>query len=119
MFAYCLNNPVNYIDKNGINAEALQWWIAGMGWLPFVDLALPIGDILYAGGILFLGAIMLLGPQEDVPQIAYDETDAAYGAPPPNGDDDDGDVTMTNITTVVRKLESPKGKPQETIRGTK
>ena len=24
-------------------------------------------------------------------------------------------MTMTNITTVVRKLESPKGKPQETI----
>ena len=110
MFAYCLNNPVNYIDKNGINAEALQWWIAGMGWLPFVDLALPIGDILYAGGILFLGAIMLLGPQEDVPQIAYDETDAAYGAPPPNGDDDDGDDDDDEYYYGRQKIGKPKGK---------
>ena len=91
MFAYCLNNPVNYIDRDGTNAEALQWWITGMGWLPFADMALPIGDIIYIGGILLLGAVALASDQDYVPEISYDEADVAYGPPSPNNDDDDDD----------------------------
>lgn len=62
-----------------------------------------------------MAAIMLLGPQEDVPQIAYDETDAAYGAPPPNGDDDDGDDDDDEYYYGRQKIGKPKGKTQETI----
>ena len=91
MFAYCLNNPVNYIDRDGTNAEALQWWATGMGWLPFADTALPIGDIIYVGGILLLGAIALASDQDYAPEISYDEADVAYGTPSPNNDDDDDD----------------------------
>ena len=91
MFAYCLNNPVNYIDRDGTSAEALQWWTTGMGWLPFADTALPIGDIIYVGGILLLGAIALASDQDYVPEISYDEADVAYGPPSPNNDDDDDD----------------------------
>ena len=91
MFVYCLNNPVNYIDRDGTNAEALQWWTTGMGWLPFADTALPIGDIIYVGGILLLGAFALASDQDYVPEISYDEVDVAYGPPSPNNDDDDDD----------------------------
>ena len=82
---------MNYIDRDGTNAEALQWWTTGMGWLPFADTALPIGDIIYVGGILLLGAIALASDQDYVPEISYDEADVAYGPPSPNNDDDDDD----------------------------
>lgn len=91
MFVYCLNNPVNYIDRDGTNAEALQWWTAGMGWLPFVDTLLPIGDIIYIAGILLLGAIALASGQDYVSEISDDEDDVAYTPPSPNNDDDDDD----------------------------
>ena len=55
MFAYCLNNPINYIDVCGNTSEAVQWWTAGMAWLPFVDTVLPVGDIIYGAGIVVLG----------------------------------------------------------------
>ena len=55
MFAYCLNNPVSFIDRNGKNTEALQWWIGNMWWLCGVDTVLPVGEIIYGVGILVLG----------------------------------------------------------------
>ena len=33
MFAYCLNNPVNFVDINGENPVALEWWAGSMWWL--------------------------------------------------------------------------------------
>ena len=89
MFAYCTNNPMNYVDRDGANAEALQWWTTGMVWLPLADTVLPIGDIIYISGILLLGAIALSSDQNYVPEISYAESDVAYGPPSPNNDDDD------------------------------
>ena len=91
MFGYCLNNPANYVDSGGTDPIALQLWITGMGWLPAVDMALPIGDILYIGGILLLGTVALASDHDSVPEISYDEVDVAYGPPSPNDDDDDDD----------------------------
>lgn len=62
-----------------------------MGWLPWVDTALPIGDIICVGGILVLGAIALASDQYYVPEVFYDEPDVACGPPSPNNDDDDDD----------------------------
>ena len=91
MFAYCLSNPVNFADRIGKDAEALQWWITRMGWLPFSDTALPISDIIYIGGILLLGAVSLASENDSAPELVYDEVDAAYGPPSPNDDNDDND----------------------------
>ena len=56
MFAYCLNNPVNYVDENGANSDALQWWISTMWWLCGVDTVLPFGDIIFTAGVVLYGA---------------------------------------------------------------
>ena len=90
MFAYCLNNPVNYIDVQGNTAEALQWWTAGMAWLPFVDSVLPFGDIAYLGGAVIL-AIVFSESQDSTPAIVFDEADESYGSPAPNNNDEDDD----------------------------
>ncbi len=51
MFAYCLDNPVNYIDIAGHDAEAIATeWGAYLWWLSLVDGVLPIGDIIYWAG---------------------------------------------------------------------
>ncbi len=62
MFAYCLNNPVNLIDRTGHDARALAaGWGTSMWWLTLIDGPLPIGDILYYGGLLVLGGLALAG----------------------------------------------------------
>ena len=91
LFAYCLNNPINYIDKSGTSAEALQWWTSGMWWLAFVDTVLPFGDIIYIGGILLFAVIALASNPDYVSEISYDGVDIAPNPPSPNGDDDDDD----------------------------
>ncbi len=52
MFAYCLNNPVLFMDGTGSNAEAATLWTTTMWWLCGVDTILPIGDLIYGMGIL-------------------------------------------------------------------
>ena len=47
MFAYCLNNPTNFVDLDGRNAEALDWWTKYMWWICVVDAALPVGEIIF------------------------------------------------------------------------
>ena len=60
MFAYCLNNPVNMIDKTGHDAGSIAaGWGTSMWWLTLIDGPLPIGDILYFGVLLVLGGIAL------------------------------------------------------------
>ena len=57
MFAYCDNNPVNYIDPYGESgvAAALAGWASSAWGLTLVDGPLPIGDIIYAAGCVVLG----------------------------------------------------------------
>ena len=91
MYAYCGNNPANHVDTDGKNADALQLWTAGMGWLAFADAALPIGDLIYLGGILLFGTIVLVSGQENVSEISSSEADVTYGPPLPNNDNDNDD----------------------------
>ena len=52
MFAYCLDNPVNMVDRDGRDAESLAIeWGTTMWWLNWVDGPLPVGDIIYWGGL--------------------------------------------------------------------
>lgn len=64
MYAYCMNNPVMYVDPSGHDAEATLAWISTMWWLCGADAVLPIGDIIYALGIgvaIFVDIINLVG----------------------------------------------------------
>lgn len=78
MFAYCLNNPVNMVDKTGQDAETLAAeWGATMWWLNFADGLLPIGDIIYWGGLglLSIGVIISV----DYASTTYNDT--SYSKP--------------------------------------
>lgn len=66
MFAYCLNNPVNFVDRDGKNPEAACAWMGSMWWLCGTDLALPIGDIVYVLGIVIIGALCTSPPVASV-----------------------------------------------------
>ena len=91
MFAYCLNNPVNYVDKNGTEGEALQWWIGAMWWLPAADTLLIVGGIIYYGGIAILSIGALYTLAQVVPEVSLEEEKDATEPDPPDvtypGDD--------------------------------
>ena len=70
MFVYCLNNPINFVDRYGGAAETLfVWWTGGMGWLCAVDAFLPIGDIVYGAGIFLLYVALVDSADKDTPII--------------------------------------------------
>ena len=54
MFAYCNNNPINLLDRNGNNPISVQWWVSTMWWLCGIDSVLPIGDLIYSLGLIAL-----------------------------------------------------------------
>ena len=60
LFAYCGNDPVNYIDPTGENgtSDVLIGWAGAAWWLAFVDGPLPFGEIIYAVGFIVLGVIV-------------------------------------------------------------
>ena len=59
-FAYCVNNPTNYVDYTGEDATAiLGGWTSTMWWLHLVDGPIPVGDIIYWAGVATLGTIAL------------------------------------------------------------
>ena len=59
MFAYCISDPINYMDPNGTEEEVLGWWAATMWWLCGVDGPSPIGDIVYGAGVVILTTVSL------------------------------------------------------------
>ena len=91
MFAYCNNNPINYVDADGETADVLTWWSTWMSWLVVVDGALPIGDFIYGVGLVLLIADAFYDDQGDLPQISYSEESVSISPPPPNDNDDDDD----------------------------
>jgi len=55
LFVYCGDEPIDYSDVAGTDAEALTAWMASVGWLSFLDGPLPIVDfIVLLGGIVVL-----------------------------------------------------------------
>ena len=75
LFAYCENNPVNYFDPTGENAETLmREWAATAWWLTLVDGSLPIGDIIYGGvlGVLTIASI-INAAQNKTPEKSKDK----------------------------------------------
>jgi len=55
LFAYCYNNPVNYVDYCGESGTAVATWTASAWFLTLLDGPLPIGDIIYGAGIVVMG----------------------------------------------------------------
>ena len=80
MFAYCNNNPTNYLDKHGTDPSAAVATFAGsMWWLCCLDGPLPVGEILYAigiGGTFLLASILLTGSTAETYQSGTSSTDS-------------------------------------------
>lgn len=61
MFAYCLNNAINYFDKTGTTTEVIATeWSGTMWWLTLVDGPAPVGDIVYFGVLGTLWTIVVI-----------------------------------------------------------
>lgn len=113
MFAYCLNNPVNYVDVDGNTAEALQWWMSTMWWLCGVDAMLPVGDAIFGTGILILGIYSLtVADCVTTPQISLEEEKEATEPEPP-------DVTYPGDDPAKAPGEDYEWKGQEPVGGDK
>ena len=60
LFAYCNNNPVNYVDPYGESAEAIFWgWVSG-GSIAAAAEPTPFGEIIYAAGCAVLGLAVVV-----------------------------------------------------------
>lgn len=130
MFAYCLNNPVNYLDKDGKSSEALNWWMSTMWWLCSVDTALPFGDLIYTFGTILLLVDVANFVQELEQQYLASKSDAVNKAksildfasttappPPPNKGGKGTQVTSKTLYTKHGKngfridVENPGNRP--------
>ena len=59
MFAYCNNDPINYVDIGGYDAAVAtyggaSWWALRMWFIALLDGPLPIGDAIYWAGVSIL-----------------------------------------------------------------
>ena len=87
LFAYCLNNPINYIDPLGRDAGAIAIaWDSTMWWLPVVDGPVPIGDIIYLLGCAILSvAAINSSDKNEQPSANYRwDTSGESISPSPN-----------------------------------
>ena len=88
VFAYCGNNPVNFVDTGGTDASAIindAWgtWTSTMWSLSFVDGPFPVGEIVYGVGVGVLGIFAwVLGDDEST------ESNATYSKSNPKYDPD-------------------------------
>ncbi len=98
MFAYCLNNPVNYLDGYGRYAmAAARTWAETMWWLSGIDGPIPVGDIIFICGLVALVLICESNKPVQIPTIYCDDSpeskknDGATSLPTegePNSDDE-------------------------------
>ncbi len=122
MFAYCNNNPVNYRDADGLNAESVTLWTSSMWWLCGVDGVFPFGDIIFTLGIIILCADVVAASKgsnqaKDSPPSLMDYASTTAPPPPP---DEGGNGTRVTSKTLYRKggkygfridVENPGSRP--------
>ena len=91
MFAYCENNPANYVDNNGTDGDALVWWSSTMWWVCAIDGPFPLADIIFSTVtlVLTIESIKTIADGEplagDLPTINdIDERDEELTIAPPN-----------------------------------
>ena len=80
MYAYCENNPVNYVDYTGENfTSALRWWTTVIGPASmaeptvFGEILLGAGTIILGTGALLEGAIETIETAKTIIDIALAE----------------------------------------------
>ena len=111
MFAYCNNNPVNFIDPFGHDAEALEWWVSTMAWLCAVDGPYPIGDIIFGLGVVVCGIDYYITiSKRDTPVIVLEEDDNPPAIPDDTDDFDDDYYDNESNFAGREKIGKAKGK---------
>ena len=87
LFAYCYNNPVNYVDYYGENATAAAaatTWLTSAWWLTLVDGILPVGDAVYGVGAVISGIIIIAAASNLADQTTSLEEEPTNPLPAPN-----------------------------------
>ncbi len=108
MFAYCNNNPVNYVDSEGLNAESATLWASSMWWLHLVDGPIPVGDIIY-WLVLVAIAIEVITVGNLVSSQVHSEASKPEEASNSSKNDE---VTSQNPPTEEDGYIAPKGGPK-------
>ena len=112
MFAYCSNNPINHIDKNGTSTEALRQTLPLLPVFSLIDGPLPIADIIT--GLFIVAVFYVLDSQDDSLEYSDVMVESSYGTGSPNNnDDDDYDDDFYNDDSNFsrkEKIGKPKGK---------
>ena len=117
LFAYCYNNPINYMDPYGESATAVATWTASAWWLTLVDGPIPVGDIIFWGGVVVIGisTYVIADKIDDNRGVTFEEesnTDGdAIPEPVPKPDDDSED--NDNAPDVEYPGDDPTVPPEE------
>ena len=93
MFAYCNNDPVNYVDYSGKNAGVLGWWFGIAGGIALAE-PTCVGEVV----VVVVGAVMAIG----VLLYAEDQLDDVEIVPP---------LSLPDAEDEVPELEYPGDDP--------
>ena len=110
MFAYCNNNPVNYVDYTGESAAALFWsWLSGMGAVAATE-PTPIGEILLVAGCAIIGTAWLAETVVNAIEDAVEAKDDANDPPKSITEPDDTTELDDNGKPFVKPGQQPTEK---------
>ena len=121
MYAYCNNDPVNYVDHTGKDAAAiLGWWVFGGGAIAAIEPSL-IGEIVVAVGAVALAAIAVVeaistvfSVEEETPQSVTEDSkdDKSNDKKPSSPGKMQREVEKGQAPKDVESVHAPKnGKP--------
>ena len=107
MYAYCNNNPVNYVDYYGESAEALLLqWLTSAGTMAAAEPSL-IGEAILVGGIIIIGGIWFVEAINGAINFAKD---VKTKTPPKSITEPSGNI---EVDENGRPVVKPKQQPTE------
>lgn len=120
MFAYCENNPVNYYDPSGKNAEAAIW-IGAMGSTAMLE-PTPVGEIIFLTGLLIFAGKWIVNQVSEwiTTPSTYPNTEEDLTDTKPETDSTESEVDDNGYPVVKPKQQptekdgykAPKGGPK-------
>ena len=108
MFAYCENNPVNYIDYTGESAEAVAEAAKYFWWLIFVDGPLPIGDYIF---FVIMGTVVVISVSELIRWVAENASDNDVDSGPDSLTDPDAKEIDDDAASLPQQGNVTSGVP--------
>ena len=126
MFAYCYNDPVNYVDYSGENSDVLGWWFSIAGSIALAEPTCAGEVVVVVGAVIAIGVLLYAEEQlDDVkivpPQSLPDAEDGeeAESSVPEVGDSAGELPQQGNVTVVPGAPPVEAGKQGKHVHGHK